>query len=207
MKRIFSVVLLLVVSNVVWADKAGFYLGLGTQVSSFTSDNDFLDDTFGKESASGWRGEFGYIWDVGREGGLHMGIAGAYDDFGTMKGDGDVIVYYPGIGWLPGQEEFELSGEALSVYFVLEQEIASWVDFVFKVGPSVVQSDVKGANQDDSDTQAGLGLGIAFTFFPVPNFGIELASQGHAYVDDSEGSSDNDVSAVGTYSLTLQYRF
>ncbi len=120
----------------VLADKAGPYVGLGvtSNVYGSSGDDDF-DSLFEDERVTGWRLEGGYIWDLGKPGGFHLGVVGAYNDFGKAT----IEEYYCSVC----KAELSVQAQALSVLLVIEQEIASWVDFVFKVGPSAVAYDVE----------------------------------------------------------------
>ena len=191
----------------VLADKAGPYVSLGVTSNVYGSvDDDDFDSLFEDERVTGWRLEGGYIWDLGKPGGFHLGVVGAYNDFGKAT----IEEYYCSVC----REELSVQAQALSVLLVIEQEIASWVDFVFKVGPSAVAYDVDwtdyyigGYYQDsESSTEPGVTAVIGFTFFPTEFLAIELASQGTAFVYDYAYGGD-EVYTASSLSLSLQYRF
>jgi hypothetical protein len=213
----FGVVLLLsfVVSSA-WADKAGLYAGLGVLRGGYADSIVRIDDAFEDETSNGWRAEVGYIWDIGKPGGFHMGVSGAYDDFGKLKGRTNPFFNIPAM-------DLEIEGRAFSVYFVGEQQLARWCHFVFKVGPTVVSTDLESSivtssrSSSDGQTDTGVGAVIAFTFFPMEQLAIELASQGHVYVYESDRTNTNssyyydntdyDGAGFGNLALSLQYRF
>ena len=70
-------------------------------------------------------------------------------------------------------------------------------------------------SSSDSETDAGVGAVIAFTFFPIEQLAIELANQGHVYIYESDrtntynyyDNTDYDGAGFGNLSLSLQYRF
>ena len=211
----FGVVLLLsfVVSSAS-ADKAGLYAGLGLLRGGYADSVSRVNDAFEGEAANGWRAEVGYIWDIGKPGGFHLGLSGAYDNFGKLKGQTNPYFSIPA-------QDLELEGQAFSVYFVGEQQLARWCHFVFKVGPTIVSSDLESSavsspfSSSDSETDAGVGAVIAFTFFPIEQLAIELANQGHVYIYESDrtntynyyDNTDYDGAGFGNLSLSLQYRF
>jgi hypothetical protein len=206
--RLFILIIAVLSASSVWAEKAGFYIGAGITSSNYMSpDDDDFNDIFEDEKTTGWRGEFGYIWDLGKPGGFHLGIAGAYDNFGKAEIEEN-------FGYEYARASFE--AQALSVMVVIEQELASWVDFVFKAGPASVNYDIGASYQfyypvggyyGDSDSQSETELGgtmiIGFTFFPTDFLAIELARQGMAYIE----SDSDDRYGAGTWSASLQYRF
>jgi len=191
----------------VLADKAGPYVSLGVTSNVYGSvDDDDFDSLFEDERVTGWRLEGGYIWDLGKPGGFHLGVVGAYNDFGKAT-IGDY--------WA----ELSVQAQALSVLLVIEQEIAPWVDFVFKVGPAAVRYEVDYEywnyayypygpylQYSESSTEPGATAVIGFTFFPTEFLAIELASQGTAFVYDYASGGD-EVYTASSLSLSLQYRF
>lgn len=197
-------IVLILASNMVWAEKAGLYLGAGVTTNTYKSQNDYFDDRVEDERATGWKVELGYIWDLGKPGGFHLGVAATYNDFGTIKAgeNNPYSYYYP-------DTEIKFDANAFAVMVVLEQEIASWVDFVFKIGPASVDYQIEepgyGYNKKDSATELGAQAVIAFVFFPTDYLAIELASQGTSFVDSD--SYNDDVYSASTLSLALQYRF
>ena len=186
----------------VLADKAGPYVSLGVTSNVYGSvDDDDFDSLFEDERVTGWRLEGGYIWDLGKPGGFHLGVVGAYNDFGKAT----IEEYYCSVC----RVELSVQAQALSVLLVIEQEIASWVDFVFKVGPAAVDYEIEltGYYQDsESSTEPGVTAVIGFTFFPTEFLAIELASQGTAFVYDYAYGGD-EVYTASSLSLSLQYRF
>lgn len=161
--RIIFILALLMHATFALADKEGGHLGIGYLGSS-------------NEDGTGGRAEFGYLWDTGEPGGMHTGVALAYDSLGSKKHGGTM--------------------SAASIYLALEHEIANWVSFNFKLGPGSIQGAGSGS--------LGIGTAIGFTFFPVQNFGIELAGQAHTYgLDSKSGDSDTIASAA----ITFQFRF
>ena len=186
----------------VLADKAGPYVGLGVTSNVYGSvDDDDFDSLFEDERVTGWRLEGGYIWDLGKPGGVHLGVVGAYNDFGTAT----IEEYYCSVC----REELSVQAQALSVLLVIEQEIASWVDFVFKVGPAAVDYEIELTGYyrgSESSTEPGGTAVIGFTFFPTEFLAIELASQGTAFVYDYAYGGD-EVYTASSLSLSLQYRF
>ena len=186
----------------VLADKAGPYVGLGVTSNVYGSvDDDDFDSLFEDERVTGWRLEGGYIWDLGKPGGFHLGVVGAYNDFGKAT----IEEYYCSVC----REELSVQAQALSVLLVIEQEIASWVDFVFKVGPAAVDYEIELTGYyrgSESSTEPGVTAVIGFTFFPTEFLAIELASQGTAFVYDYAYGGD-EVYTASSLSLSLQYRF
>ncbi len=210
MKRIV-IALLILASGTAWADKAGFYLGVGITSSTYSSpDDDDFTDIFEDERSSGWRGELGYIWDLGKPGGFHLGVAGTYDNFGEVTREEHFGVEYAKVSF---------EAQAFSVLVVIEQELASWADFVFKVGPASVNYEFEASylifdpsfpfgpygSESDSSTEIGGTMILGFTFFPTDFLAIELARQGTAFVDSQY--DENNAYAAGTWSASLQYRF
>ena len=198
------------------ASKDGIYVGIGITTTSYRGNS---SDSFVRvvedERVTGWRGEVGYIWDLGKTGGFQMGVAGTFNDFGKVSNteqDG------------PNTTDVSLDASALSVYFVIEQEMATWVDFVFKVGPSLINYEATSCCTaiggrdivDQRETRIG-GTGIiGFTFFPTQHIGIELAAQVTSWLtgdlrnieteDDFYDYIDSRV-AARTLSASFQYRF
>jgi len=89
----------------------------------------------------------GYIWDVGKQGGFHLGLKGKYSDLGTL----DREVWRN--GWAKDDEDYQ--GGAL--LFVGEQDIGRFVKFWFAIGPGVVNSE--GAVADELGFNFRLGSG------------------------------------------------
>jgi hypothetical protein len=211
--RHFIIALLILSSCSAWAEKAGLYIGAGISASNYSSpDNDEFKDAFEDERTNGWRAELGYIWDLGKPGGFHMGVAGTYDDFGKAKGD---TQYFDAFG--PRTLSGEVEARALSVLLVIEQEIVKWVDFVFKIGPAFVDYDrdatdtwYSGGTEikeplSESSSEVGASMALGFTFFPTDYLAIEVARQGMAFV--TSDSDEDDAITAGTWSASLQYRF
>ena len=201
---------------VVNASKEGIYVGVGITSTSYHGDSsDSFVRAVDDERVTGGRAEVGYVWDLGKPGGFHLGVVGAYDGLGKVSGSTD-----NGINTV----DVSLDASALSVYFLIEQEIASWVDFVFKVGPSLVDYRVKSccsaiSNKtiiDDKETKGASAVVIGFTFFPTENIGIELAGQAISWftgdfrdVEDSDTFYDyvDSLVTARTLSASVQYRF
>lgn len=212
MKKLLTAILLLVSVNA-YSDKAGLYIGAGLTSTVFSStDDDDFKDLFEDERATGWRAEIGYIWDLGKPGGFHLGVAGTYDNTGKAERKESI----PGVSATASVE-----ATAVAVQLVIEQEMASWADFIFKVGPTSINYKVKGSaecylsscypyygrySDSVSETKPGATMSIGVAFFPADFLAIELARQGTAFVYDNDFGEDYTYTA-GTWSLSLQYRF
>jgi opacity protein-like surface antigen len=190
-----------------WADKDGFYLGAGISSNIYSSsDDDDFNDVFEDERSIGGRLEFGHLWDVAQPGGLHIGVAATYDSFGEVERAEKRFGEYARVSF---------DAQAFSVLFVIEQELVSWVDIVFKIGPSSVNTKMAGNigyntasgyyvfSDSESQTEIGGTAIIGLTFFPTNYLAIELARQGTVYVD----SDTDDACGAGSWSISLQYRF
>lgn len=186
------------------ADKPGLYLGAGISLSTYRVVSTQLDISFEGETTTGWRAEAGYIWDTGKPGGFHLGIAGIYDDLGSISLEDDSFTISSGV--------FNYHTKLISVVFVMEQEIAYWVDFIFKVGPAYGYYDsresglwLSGDPFDYRESGGGLGHSIhcGFIFFPTPKFAIELSGQGAYFIADGDLY---DAHGAASLVATLQYR-
>lgn len=210
-----AVVLLATLASTAHAAKDGWYAGIGISTNAYRSnDSSSFVRVVEDEQTTGWRAEFGHIWDLGKAGGFQIGVAGAYDDLGKVSAseqNGD------------RNTDVSIEASALTAYFVIDQEIASWVDFVFKVGPSVIDYEAEScctltntAQIDDRKTRVGGAAAIAFVFFPTQNIGIELSAQAFSWYtgnlsevedeDDFYNYLDSRV-AARSLSASLQYRF
>ena len=201
----FAGVILLATIPIARADKAGFYLGAGVSVATYRISTN-LESSFESSRTQGWRTEAGYIWDVGRSGGFHLGVAGTFDQWGEIEESG--------ANAFGGEWTARVQARVVAITVVLEQEIAQWVDFVFKTGPSYGYISLEETYSYDpsfpSQTHRDSGEGVGgeyiagFAFFPANHFAVELAAQGNWFVHN-EGYFE--ATAVGALSLSLQYRF
>ena len=207
---------LLVAAPGAHASKEGIYLGVGISTTTYRGNSsDSFVRAVDDERVTGWRGEMGYVWDLGKPGGFHLGVTGAIDRLGEVSGEGQDG---------PNSVDVSLDATAFTVYFLIEQEIARWVDFVFKVGPSLVDYEVQSCCKaignddiiDEKETRFGGAAVIGFTFFPTENIGIELAAQAISwYTGDFRDVEDEDTFydyldsrvAARTLSASFQYRF
>jgi opacity protein-like surface antigen len=173
--RKFGLILLATLATGAQASKDGLYLGIGLTSTTYRSNASgsfvrVIDD----QRVSGWRGEAGYIWDIGKPGGFQLGVAGAYDDLGRASDTGE---------FQGDTTDVRLEASTWTAYFVIDQEIESWVDFIFKVGPSLVDYDVNvccsedGSNLDKRQVKPGFTSAAGFAFFPTQNIAIEVAGQ------------------------------
>lgn len=195
MKHFLALLSLAIITSPALAAKDGGFVGIGIGSTEFRSDDSQVDDSFKGERKTSWRLEGGYIWDIGKPGGFMLGVAGAYDNFGSIKVDDDDL---PNVDW-------KVESSAITAYFVGQQEIAEWVDFSFKIGPSIIYNklevNISNWSGDGDGTYGGVGSMIGFTFYPSEQFAIELASHSVAFVDNS------DVFMFRTLGVNLQYRF
>jgi hypothetical protein len=184
-------------------EKAGWFLGAGISLATYRADVGNELSLVGSWTP-GWRLEAGYIWDVGSAGGFHLGIVGNYDDFLASTVKGEV--------WT-GRAELQFESDMFALSVLLEQEIARWIDFVFRIGPGygTYTFDESYSEQHHplspySETSSGTGwvyqLGLAF--FPGANIAVETNLFANWVI-----SSDHvlDAWAVAGVVTTLQYRF
>ena len=213
--RIVSSLILLALCQPAMAAKDGMYLAIGISGSSYVnhSGDSFLRVVDG-ERAGGWRAEIGHIWDLGKAGGFQLGVAGAFDHFGEVSDSGRF-----------GDEtgEVELDARALSAYFVIDQELTRWLDFMFKIGPAGIEYQARACCTaqgrdivDERKSRLGASSVIGLVFFPAEHIGIELAAQATAWYtgdlrdveteDDLYDYLDTRV-AARSLSASFQYRF
>lgn len=184
---------------------------------------------FDDDRTTAWRAEVGYLWDPGKSGGFHLGLAGVYNDLGELKQNNAGTSHYPGDGNIPGftdyyDIQFKYSAQTFGVLLVVEQEITRWMDFVFKIGPAYLQYELKTDStvyteytdlseprdyshdwKSDSEEYGALAQ-IGLTFFPIEQLGLELAMQTIGWQTDRYPGA-NDWYYVNTLSLSAQYRF
>ena len=184
------------------ADKQGFYIGAGISRATYRISTDLDTDLRGSR-VTGGRVEAGYIWDVGRAGGFRLGVAGTYDRWGEAE---ETSAEYGGTV----RERFR--AQLVAVNCVLQQEIAPWVDFVFKVGPGYGSFDAEAeypVSTDPPEADSGDGLGgsyiAGFDFFPAQHLALEIAAQVNWFTP--RGDYLLDAEAVAALSASLQYRF
>ncbi|MDH4050560.1 MAG: hypothetical protein OEU93_03220 [Rubrivivax sp.] len=186
------------------ADKQGFYIGAGISAATYRISTD-LDSGMKGSRVAGGRLEAGHVWDVGRAGGFRLGVAVAYDHWGEAE---DTRVDYHGTV----RETFR--ARFVAVNCVLQQEIAPWVDFVFKAGPGFGSFDARREYLEPvhpypPESSSGEGLGgsyiAGFDFFPVPHLVLEIAGQVNWFTPG--GSYFLDAVGVAALSGSLQYRF
>lgn len=216
--------LLLATTSGVNASEPGLYMGLGVSSNTYNSnENTVYSNLLEDERSTGWRAEIGHIWEIGKPGGTQLGVSGAYNSFGKVSNSGAVDI----TEGFRRQGEASLEANAFSAYFVLQQVLAPWVDFTFKVGPSIVGYEAEMCCNrfgndliDEKKTRFGASAVIGFTFYPTQHFAIELAGQSFAWLD--EVTTDDDVNTDSDYydndidftwlsnrgvTLTAQYRF
>ena len=189
-----------------FADRAGWYIGAGVSVAEFQLAHQDLRSSFRGTRTNGWRVEGGYLWDPGRAGGFHLGVQATFDDWAAVEKSGE---YVEGSHW-----DDRVKIHAATVQVMLEQELVSWLDFVFRAGPSYALVDVSvsrtpaGGLQGYSDEadigSLGARLSIGLLFFPLQRLSIELAAEGSGYL--VSGGFFNTLS-LGALSTSLQYRF
>ena len=185
------------------AEAAGWYLGGGVSVATYRVSTRLDSDLAGSRTF-GWRLEGGHTWDPGRSRGFQLGIAATFDQWNETEQTNEVS----GRGELTSKASIR----ALSISFLLQQEVAKWVDFVFKIGPTyggleaeefVRYSD--GSNYQDEFSREGWGgqYVAGLLFFLPRDFAIEVAAQGNWFLLDGYF----DAAAVGALSTSVQYRF
>ena len=203
MKNILIGLTSLALAAPAWAEKAGPYIGVGITSNVYRSSDSDINEVFESEGTTGWRLEGGHIWDLGKPGGFHLGVVGAYNNFGQATATGELEYF---------TFNADVEAQAISALFVIEQEIVRWVDFVFKIGPAFVDYELRDTGYDYfygpysnnySNTAMGTTAVIGFTFFPTQFLAIELASQGTAFLDSEV---TDDVFAISSLSLSIQYR-
>ena len=214
MKQILGV-LLITMTMAVQASKEGMYVGLGVSSTAYRSNaSDSFISVVDDQRVTGWQGEVGHIWDLGKPGGFQMGVSGVYNRLGEVSDSerrGDSL------------QAVSFDASALTAYLVIQQVLAPWVDFVFKVGPSLVDYEAQVCCEelgeqsvDERKTRFGGGAAVAFTFYPTESIGIEIGGQFISWYtgdlrdieeeDDLYDFLDSRVSAR-TITAALQYRF
>lgn len=178
--------------------RQGFYVGLGYGMSFYdSSEDEVFSDVIGGNAAHGWQLEGGYMWDIGRTGGWHLGVEGMYANRGPL---GETA---------GGSSKFDFDVDVLAAMFVTDYEIASWVDLLLKVGVASVTYDAEATvyypyvyNYSESDTSAGAIYSVGFAFYPTQRISVELAQQGMGFT-----STDDTAYTSSTTSVSLRYQF
>lgn len=142
----------------------------------------------------GYELSFGYIWDVGKEGGFELGMKAKAAKIGSLDKQ-ELILWIDSRTIVYEEKAVDLTG--YMAMFVGEQNIGDFVKFYFAVGPGAVDGELGAASEIGFDFRLGRGpvwLGVSY--------------YDYAWIQPGETTYDSDeVASVYGGAVNLRCRF